>query len=363
MKTSPVKQIDLDQAIKFQFRLMDIVQTVFRGRELLEAGDYGVSLELGRPKATAKVERVIADFFQADDAALVRGAGSGAMRLIMNSVLQHGRTLLIHDAPMYPTTKNIVEQMAVNVVRANMNDAVCLREGLNQDIDAVLVQHSRQKPDDHYDMGEVIAGIKSVRSVPIITDENYVAMKASRIGVQLGADASAFSLFKLLGPEGIGCAVGKQEIINQIHKLNYSGGSQVQGPEAMEALRALVYTPVSLALQARQVDEIVDRLNSNEVSGVKKAYVANAQSRVVLVEFAEPIAQQVLQFAEELGAVPYPVGSESKYEIGAMFYRISGTFTEERPELLQRMIRVNPMRSGADTVIRILQESVRKALV
>ncbi|MGI1690497.1 aminotransferase class V-fold PLP-dependent enzyme [Thermoanaerobacter uzonensis] len=362
MITYPIKQISLEEAINLQFKLVDIIQSVFRGHELLEAGDYGVSLELGRPKTTAKVERVLAKFFDAEDSALVRGAGTGAMRLVFNSLLKPLNTLLVHDAPIYPTTQNLMDMMGLKLLKVNMNNLDSFDILKNTKVDAVLIQHSRQKPDDSYELEKVIKAIKDITDVPIITDENYVVMKAPYIGVQLGADVSVFSMFKLLAPEGIGCVVGKKYIIDEIRKLTYSGGSQVQGPEAMEALRSLVYTPVSLAIQAMQVDEIVNRLNTGEIKGVKKAYVANAQSRVVLVEFEEPIAAKVLKYAEEMGAVPYPVGSESRYEIGAMFYRVSGTFIENNPDIKNYVIRINPMRAGADTVIRILKEAVKKSL-
>ena len=94
--------------------------------------------------------------------------------------------------------------------------------------------------------------------------------------------------------------------------------------------------------------------------GVRHAFVANAQSRVVLVELEEEIAESVLKEAEKLGAAPYPVGAESKYELAPMFYRVSGTFRASDPALEHRMIRINPMRGGADTVIRILKESIER---
>ena len=36
--------------------------------------------------------------------------------------------------------------------------------------------------------------------------------------------------------------------------------------------------------------------------------MANAQSKVLLVEFVKPIAEKVLHHANELGAAPHPVG-------------------------------------------------------
>lgn len=132
----------------------------------------------------------------------------------------------------------------------------------------------------------------------------------------------------------------------------------MQGVEALEALRALAYAPVALAIQAEVVDEVAKRLNAGEVEGVQRAYVANAQSRVVLVELDEPQAKEVLEESVRFGAACHPVGAESRYEILPLFYRVSGTFLKENPELAERMIRINPMRAGADLVIEILSKSI-----
>ncbi len=86
--------------------------------------------------------------------------------------------------------------------------------------------------------------------------------------------------------------MGDSETIKSINKLNYSGGSQVQGYEAMDALRSLVYAPVMLAIQKEVGDEVVKRINQGEIKGVKSAFIANAQSRVILVEFEKPIAKK-----------------------------------------------------------------------
>src|SRR5699024_1225322 len=109
-------------------------------------------------------------------------------------------------------------------------------------------------------------------------------------------------------------------------------------------------------------DEVVTRINSGEVRGVKSAFIANAQSRVILVEFEKPIAKEVLKHSNLLGTAPYPVGAESRYEVTAMFYRVSGTFLRTDPTLEDYMIRINPMRAGANTIIRILEEAVDRAL-
>ncbi|XBO86683.1 aminotransferase class V-fold PLP-dependent enzyme [Bacillus licheniformis] len=95
-------------------------------------------------------------------------------------------------------------------------------------------------------------------------------MKAEKIGAQVKADLSTFSLFKLLGPEGIGVILGRNDLIEKIEKLNYSGGSQVQGYEALEALRGLIYAPVMLAIQASVNDQLVHSLNNGAIKGVKR---------------------------------------------------------------------------------------------
>ena len=78
------------------------------------------------------------------------------------------------------------------------------------------------------------------------------------------------------------------------------------------------------------------------------------------MEFNENIAENILNEAVKLGALPNPVGAESKYEISPLFYRVSGTFLKSDPSLLKKMIRINPNRSGLETVIRILKESYKK---
>ena len=93
---------------------------------------------------------------------------------------------------------------------------------------------------------------------------------------------------------------------------------------------------------------------------MKDAFLANAQSKVLLVEFHKNIAEAVLKEAEKLGAAPNPVGAESKYEMVPMFYRVSGTFRKADPTLEHRMIRINPMRAGADTILDIIKKSVER---
>ena len=360
MKTYPLKSISIDEAKEKQFRLIDEITKEFSGTEWLTLGDLGVVPGLNKPVYAGKVERVLANFFHAEKALLVVGSGTGALRWGLTSMLEPGDSLLVHIANIYPTTEVSINSMGLKVVRANFNDLDDIKKVMNEhpELKGALVQYSRQAIEDCYDMKEVIDTIKSVKNIPILTDDNYAALKVSKIGAELGADMSGFSSFKLLGPEGIGVILGKAEYIDKIEKLNYSGGSKAQGWQALEVLRGLIYAPVALAIQAEVAEELVIRLKDNTIPEIKDAFLGNAQSKVLLVEFNEPIARAVLKEAEKRGGMPNPVGSESKYEAVPLFYKVSGTFLKKDPTLIDTMVRINPNRAGADTVIRILSESI-----
>ena len=362
MKTYPLESLNLEQATQLQFKVVDCITKHFDGQEILTRGDLGVVPLLNKPKTTKKVESVIADIFDAEQSILVRGAGTSAIRYALFATIKHGETLLVHKEPIYNTTITSIEMMGLKTVSANFNDIDDIKRVIkeNQDIKCALVQYTRQSIDDKYDMKEVISAIKGTKDIPVITDDNYAVMKVEDIGSQCGADLACFSTFKLLGPEGIGCIVGKKEYIEFLVSHHYSGGSQVQGFEALDVLRGLVYAPVSLAIQARVNDNLVKRLNANEISGIKNAFLANAQSKVLIVEFNENIAKEVLIEAKKLGAAQNPIGAESKYEMSPMFYRVSGTFRAKNPDIDKNTIRINPMRAGEETILRILKQSIEK---
>lgn len=364
MKTFPLESITLEEAKKKQFDLIDTITTHFTGEEMLSLGDLGVRSGTNKPYQTIKVEEVLADYFGAEKAVLVRGAGTGALRWGFISHLKAGDKVLVHDAPVYPTSLVSLETMGVEFIKADFNNICDLERVLLENkgqLKSALVQYTRQKIEDSYEIEEVISKIKEVdKDIIIITDDNYAVMKVEKIGVELGADLSAFSLFKLLGPEGIGCLIGKKKLIEKIVKYNYSGGSQVQGYEAMEVLRGLTYAPVALAIQGEVNENLCKRLESGELEFIKGAVLANAQSKVLLVEFKEEIADEILKEASKLGALPNPVGAESKYEFVPLFYRISGTFRKADSTLEKKMIRINPNRSGEKTIIRILKEAYKR---
>ena len=333
MRCHPLESMGLDEAMRVQFHVVDCIMQEFEGHEILTRGDLGVVRGLNKPVTTKKAEAVIARIFAQEAAIMVRGAGSAAIRFALHSVFSPGDVVLIHKAPVYNTTRTSMEMLGLRTVEADYNDLEEVKAVLSSHdgIRGALVQYTRQKIDDSYDMHDVVGTIRSTRDIPIVTDDNYAVMKVHDIGVQCGADLSCFSSFKLLGHE------------------------------ALDVLHGLVYAPVSLAIQAQVGQECVRRLKEGDVPHVKDAFLANAQSKVLLVEFDQDIAERVLEEAERLGAAPNPVGAESKYEFVPMFYRVSGTFRKADPTLEGRMIRINPMRSGADTIMRVLQESIRRA--
>ncbi len=362
-ESSPLKSISMEQSIKNQYRFVDILHRHFNGYEALEAGDYGCVLGLGRPRRTAEAEKVIAEYFHAEDCILLRGAGTGAIRAILFATVHRGSKVLVHDASMYVTTQISMEGLGAELVYADFNDFDSVKKALETGVDMVYIQRSRQAMTDSYDTIELIQKIREVQpEVRIVVDENYAVFKVEQLGCEAGADLSTFSCFKVMGIPGIGCVVGKKELIDVLRTHNYSGGGQVQGPEATEILRSLVNVHALLGVQNLAVEEISRRLNEKEVPHVRKALKANIEERILLVQLDLPIAKQVMEKACELGALPYPVGSESRFEVHTMFYRVSRTMMEKHPIFANYVIRINPMRAGSDTVLRILNQSIQEVL-
>lgn len=357
-KTFPLPTVPLADAVARQHRLLECVARHFEGEQLF-AADAGVVPGLGRPRTTARVEAVLADFFGAEDAALVQGAGTGAIRAALSAVLGAGDPLLLHRAPVYRTTAVTLRGLGVAVTEVDFNDRSALAEALGGGrFSWAYVQHTRQRLADSYDPGEVLAACRAA-GVRTVVDDNYAVMRVPESGVELGADASCFSLFKLHGPEGIGAVVGSAELVARVHADNYSGGGQVQGHQALDALRALTHVPVMWSLQSAVGAEVAERLAAGEVPGVAEVRVANAQDRCLLVRLDRPVARELPAVAARYGAAPYPVGSNSRYEIAPLFYRMSGSSLEDAPELAEWTVRINPMRAGADLVLDILRRALR----
>lgn len=363
MKVYPLKNITLEEAIKKQYKLVDCITKEFNGIESLQSGDYGINPIRNQPIVTGKVEKVLANFFDVEDTVFVRGSGTGAIREALASSMKSGEKILVHTSEIYSTTMTTFKMMGYKPISADYNNLNSVKKILlsNKDISTCLIQYTRQELHDSYNISEVIEFIKKLdKNIKIITDDNYAVMKVDKTGAELGADLSCFSLFKLLGPEGIGLVIGKKYLIDKIRKFHYSGGSQIQGPEAMDVLRTIIYSPVQFALQSKQIEEIYERINSGEIPNIDKVIIANAQSKVLLIKFNKPIAKKIIDIVGEFGAIQYPVGSESRYEIVPMFYRVSGTMRSKNKEYEDYWIRINPMKAGADTVLRILKNSIKK---
>ncbi|MDI3420858.1 aminotransferase class V-fold PLP-dependent enzyme [Streptomyces luteolus] len=359
--THPLPTIPLDDAIARQFRLLECTAAHFDGRDLF-ASDVGVVPELGRPRTTARVEAVLADFFGAEDAALVQGAGTGAIRAALSQVTG---PLLIHDAPPYRTTEVTLRVLGTETVRVDLNDPDALRLALSESGPSrfawAYVQHTRQRLADSYDPGAVLAACRAA-GVRTVVDDNYAVLRVPRCGVELGADASCFSLFKLHGPEGVGLVAGARDLVGKVRRDNYSGGGQVQGHQALDALRALTHVPVMWALQSQVGAEVAARLAAGEVEGVAGVRIANAQDRCLLVRLTAPVARALPETAARHGAAPHPVGADSRYEIAPLFYRLSGSSLADAPELADWTVRVNPMRAGADLVVDILRRALAELI-
>lgn len=361
---SVLPALSLAEAQEKQFKLVHLMSRHFEGKEFLSMGDLGVSSVWKRPEHTYKVEKVLADFFGAEACALVRGAGTGAIRNLLSMLLSPGDKMLIHSGPVYMTTKETVRLLGIRSEPADYNDRNEIMNALrlHKDAKVFYIQHARQQPTDRYSLKEVIDCVKQERpELPIVVDDNYCALKTKGIGVELGADYSTFSGFKLMGPEGVAVIAGRKQAIDRIHANNYSGGGQVQGHEAMELIRMMALAPVSLAIQNEQVEKCCRLLNEGAVEGVSSAYMTNAQSKNVIVELKEPIAQEVIILSDKEGAATHPVGAESKYEYLPMIYRVSGSFLEAEPELKQFGLRINPMKAGAETIIEILNKVIPQA--
>jgi Aminotransferase class-V len=355
--TFPLATVELPQAIACQDRLLECVARHFEGEQLFES-DAGVVPGLGRPRTTARVEAVLADYFGAPAAALVQGAGTGAIRAALTAGLTAGEPLLIHRAPVYRTTEVTFRGLGLRTEAVDFNDMDALSGALSGGHPRwAYVQHARQRLGDSYDPAAVLGALRTA-GLRTVVDDNYAVMRVPESGVELGADASCFSLFKLHGPEGVGAVVGSEELVGRIHDDNYSGGGQVQGHQALDALRALTHVPVMWALQSRVTAEVAERLDAGEVPGVAEVRIANAQDRCLLVRLDRPVARALPAAAARHGAVPYPVGSNSRYEITPLVYRMSSSALEDAPELTDWAVRVNPMRAGADLVLGILRRSI-----
>jgi hypothetical protein len=365
-------QLSLPQAVEAQFRLVDAIQGVMGGDDVF-AEDYGQARDLatgefsagGGPEATRRVERVLARFFTSEEAALVHGAGTGAIRAMLGALVRPGMRVARHAAPPYKTTVAALEQLAVSQVPIDFNDEPRLTTALARaQPDAVYVQSVPQQPGDCFDPRTVIAAARATwPTVPILVDDNYATLRAAHIGAQAGADASAFSLFKLLARSNVGCVVGSDAVVASIHRSLSSAGCQVQGPDAMDALRSLVHAPVALAIHGQAVAAAAaaaERLAADgDAPGVLAALDAQPGMRALVVVLDRPVAGALLRAAWRHGSPSRSVGEEARYDVLPLFTTMPGTWRTAEPQLGRYALRVNPLRGGPDGVLRVLRAAVR----
>jgi cystathionine beta-lyase/cystathionine gamma-synthase len=360
----PPDVMSVDDAFAWQERFVAAVTRHFNGdRGLLDGGDLGMRVDLGRPLATARCEALIAEVFGGEDAVLVRGAGSGAVRLACFAAIAPGSRVLVHDPATYLTTRLTLEAMGVEIVTCDFNSQEAVAEALERVRPAaVVVQHMRPRIDDTYDLAELIALVKTrPEAPPVVVDDNYAPLKAHRLGAEVGADLSAFSGFKMGGPVGVGCVVGRRDMVDRVRPFMNSGGSVVQGPESIELIEALARLAPVVAYQSAVTRQIAARLDSGEVPGVVRAMAAHSPETVVMVELEQPVAEAVRQAATSFGAVDRPVGMESRHEVVPAFLRPSKSLMADRPGVEEYVLRLSAMRAGADLVIDILRRSLEAA--
>lgn len=364
--------VSLDEAVRFQHRLVDVAQQVM-GSDVVFIEDYGQVRELatvgfgggGRPHATARVEEVLAGFFGSEGAVLVHGAGTGSIRAMLNALVEPGSQVLVHDAYPYKTTLPAMRHMGLEVSYSSFDVGADLEARLRDNPpDTVFVQHVPQRLGDRHDVADVIGLVRSVcgDSVRVLVDDNYAVMRSPHIGVQLGADASALSLFKLLSPNPIGVVMSDSEAVGQVRRDLSSAGCQIQGPHAMAALRALVFAPVALAIQNQTVLDATDAVNegigTSDYPYLASAFAAQPGIRCMVLLFDRPVAEEFLRSAWRNGSPSQSVGEEAQFEFLPLFTYLTSTFLRSSPGLEQYAVRVNPMRGGPDTVLRILRAAL-----
>ena len=361
--TAARRQMSLDQAMAAQFRLVDIAQRVMGSDEVF-AADYGQVRDLatvgfgggGRPRATARVEEVLARFFESEDAVLVHGAGSGAIRAMLNASAAPGRGILLHDAHPYKTTLPAMEHMGLDIAFADCNDAAALERSLR-----------RQPAGDGLPPARAAAARRPLRpgrddpADPGRRDRAGADRRRRQLrGTAGGADRRAAGS-RRLGAVALQAArarsgrrgAGPAETTERIRRDLSSAGVQVQGP-AGDGGAARAGLRASRACGAgrggrRDRGAINERIAAGALPYVARAFAAQPGVRCAVVVFDRPVAEEFLQSAWRNGSPSQSVGEESQYEFLPLFTYLASTFLKATPELQRWAIRINPLRGGPDT--------------
>ena len=364
--------MSIEDATEHQFRLVETAAQIM-GSDDVFIEDYGQVRELatvgfgggGRPRATARVEEVLARFFGTEDAVLVHGAGTGSIRAMLNGMVEPGSRVLLHKAHPYKTTLPAMQHMGLDIAYVDFNDESALAASLRAQPPAtVYVQHVPQQLGDRYGIAETIELIRSMPGATprILVDDNYAVMRSQQIGVEMGADASALSLFKLLAPQAVGAVLADGPWVARIRRDNASAGAQVQGPHSMAALRSLIYAPVALAIQNQTVLRAVDEINAGIAAGdlpfLAGAYAAQPGIRCIVLLFDRPAAEEFLRSAWRNGSPSQSVGEEAQFEFLPLFTYLTSTFLKASPGLEKYAVRINPLWGGYLTVMRVLRHAL-----
>ena len=371
-RTTVRDHMSVEDATEHQFRLVETAAQVMGSDEVF-VEDYGQVRELatvgfgggGRPRATARVEEVLARFFGTQDAVLVHGAGTGSIRAMLNGLVEPGSGILLHKAHPYKTTLPAMQHMGLDIRYVDFNDTSELEASLRTHSPATLyVQHVPQQLGDSYGIEETVELARSVRGedLRILVDDNYAVMRSHRIGVEMGADAAALSLFKLLAPQAIGVVLADAASVGRIRRDNASAGAQIQGPYAMAALRSLIYAPVALAIQNQTILRTVDEINAGiaaaDLPFLAGAYSAQPGIRCIVLLFDRPAAEHFLHSAWRHGSPSQSVGEEAQFEFLPLFTYLTSTFLKATPGLEKYAVRINPLRGGPQTVMRVLRDAL-----
>jgi hypothetical protein len=75
--------------------------------------------------------------------------------------------------------------------------------------------------------------------------------------------------------------------------------------------------------------------------------------------FGRPIAEDFLRSTWRNGSPSQSVGEESQFEFLPLFTYLTSTFLKATPGLEKFAVRVNPMRGGPDTVLRVLKQALK----
>ena len=184
---------------------MDTICRHFPGSEFLTCGDLGLTPGLNQPRITQRVEQVLADAFHTQAAALVPGTGIGAIRAALAALLKPGQHLLVHDTPVYPTTRVIIEQMGLTLITADFNDLSALKQVVDeQQPDAALVQHTRQQPQDRYVLADVLATLRAA-GVPALTDDALCGDEGSANRLRMRGECVDIFLLQAIWARGRWC--------------------------------------------------------------------------------------------------------------------------------------------------------------